>query len=397
MTPGEQSKRPGIPALTGLRFLAALSILYAHDIGYFVSDPHSIILKTEAVSNLGMALFFTLSGFVIHYNYRATVSSGWGGRWTFFVARFARLYPLYLACLIADPLLEHGTLAPLATPMLPYFLTLTQSWLGIHAGGNLLAYLLLMGAWSISVEVFLYIAYVPAAPLIARARNTLRILVRWILGFTLLFAVVWLFAYYSEVVSPRGYDWRWMIYVSPYCRLPEFFLGALIAQHVMAAPKPRGSGMALPLAASAVIALPFLAYAYVPLGGVTFMWGFVPGIGALILYLARWRRSVLAIVLGSTAMVALGDASYSLYMLHGYLFEPVGWLQWRTGILSKSTFAPAIAAAALAIIVSLVSYRYFEVPMRRWLRAAMTPRRSVVETDEAIMAGRTGAAAGRID
>ena len=60
------AKWPEIAALTGLGFLAAFSILYAHEGGYFVRDSTSVILKTEAVSDLGMTLFFTHSGFVIH-------------------------------------------------------------------------------------------------------------------------------------------------------------------------------------------------------------------------------------------------------------------------------------------------------------------------------------------
>jgi hypothetical protein len=44
-----------------------------------------------------MTLFFVLSGFVIHYNYAASIErDGARGIANFFVARFARLYPLYI-------------------------------------------------------------------------------------------------------------------------------------------------------------------------------------------------------------------------------------------------------------------------------------------------------------
>ena len=91
-------KRPEIPALTGLRGVAAYSVLLAHALSYSG-------VKNDAITRLAyfaMSLFFILSGCVIHYNYadsfkagnfRAAVSG-------FFVARFARLYPLYLIGLI---------------------------------------------------------------------------------------------------------------------------------------------------------------------------------------------------------------------------------------------------------------------------------------------------------
>ena len=57
-----------------------------------------------------MPLFFVLSGFVIHYNYAQPVhAQPLRGTYNFFVARFARLYPMYFVVLFAD-LFFHGFL-----------------------------------------------------------------------------------------------------------------------------------------------------------------------------------------------------------------------------------------------------------------------------------------------
>ncbi len=60
-----------IPQLTGLRFVAAFSILFLHAVAWCIPFTETNI--PNAIGNwvgvFGMPLFFVLSGFVIHYNY----------------------------------------------------------------------------------------------------------------------------------------------------------------------------------------------------------------------------------------------------------------------------------------------------------------------------------------
>ena len=67
---------PHIRSLDGLRFIAAGAVLFSH--GYFyillLQDNSGITAYNAplvALANVGMTLFFVLSGFVIHYNYAA--------------------------------------------------------------------------------------------------------------------------------------------------------------------------------------------------------------------------------------------------------------------------------------------------------------------------------------
>ena len=57
---------PYVPALDGLRGLAALLVAGAHYMTMEGGAPLSEIVQT--LTGLGMTLFFVLSGFVIHYN-----------------------------------------------------------------------------------------------------------------------------------------------------------------------------------------------------------------------------------------------------------------------------------------------------------------------------------------
>ena len=142
--------RPPLPALTGLRTLLALSIVFFH-----FTPPHMEILAP--IFNNGfvfVGFFFLLSGFILAYNYadRPNLSKR-----DFWVARFSRLYPVYLAALVIS------------------YQMLASEW-GAHSRaefwqGFLLTPLLLQGwfpnlatfwntvAWTLSCEFMLYLAF----------------------------------------------------------------------------------------------------------------------------------------------------------------------------------------------------------------------------------------------
>jgi len=65
------SSRPTkLPALTGLRFLAALCVVVSHSIHAMTTAGNPLwSMYLGTLSAFGMALFFVLSGFVIHFNY----------------------------------------------------------------------------------------------------------------------------------------------------------------------------------------------------------------------------------------------------------------------------------------------------------------------------------------
>ena len=65
-------------ALDGLRFIAASCVLIAHGFFYLVLEQDERLISPYnapllGLATIGMTLFFTLSGFVIHYNYAASL------------------------------------------------------------------------------------------------------------------------------------------------------------------------------------------------------------------------------------------------------------------------------------------------------------------------------------
>src|ERR1700689_844937 len=102
---GDSARGGDIPALTGLRFIAALSVVLAHSSYQILKfePPDTVSSWMARLGPFGMTLFFVLSGFVIHYNYRHLVAAReWMDFGAFLWARFARLYPLFLLILTFD-------------------------------------------------------------------------------------------------------------------------------------------------------------------------------------------------------------------------------------------------------------------------------------------------------
>src|SRR5260370_20669516 len=133
----ENARPAQLPALTGLRFLAALCVVVAHGAGAMTNLPAGNPLwrvYLTSLAALGMTLFFVLSGFVIHYNYSEQIAKyHWRGIFSFLIARFARLYLLYIVSVLlvlyeqgvfVDACLGDIPASPNAKYILPIYLTL---------------------------------------------------------------------------------------------------------------------------------------------------------------------------------------------------------------------------------------------------------------------------------
>src|SRR5437879_9174903 len=86
-------------ALTGLRFFAALHVVGLH----LLADGHleglPVFVREVLVRGyMAVGLFFVLSGFILTYTYlgNGMGTLGPSGTRRFWVARFARIYPVYL-------------------------------------------------------------------------------------------------------------------------------------------------------------------------------------------------------------------------------------------------------------------------------------------------------------
>jgi peptidoglycan/LPS O-acetylase OafA/YrhL len=137
----DPTQKAPLPALTSIRFFAALWVVVFHlqAAGFSTGGEAS---NTGWLHNLlstgycGVGLFFVLSGFILTYNY-LTLDTHGRRLQHYWVARAARILPLYFFGLALDsPSVIAGTLKTGVTPA-------NIAWIA----GVLLACVLLMQAW----------------------------------------------------------------------------------------------------------------------------------------------------------------------------------------------------------------------------------------------------------
>jgi peptidoglycan/LPS O-acetylase OafA/YrhL len=405
--------RRQIPALTGLRFFAAFFILFAHACNWLAPFQNSNIgTYFSFVAMYGMPLFFVLSGFVIHYNYRDLFAkAGWGRAiCEFGAARFARLYPLY-ACLLvvalaADSFFHNNYgMTKTALSILGWFLTLTQSWLYLVYDGKLIIHQLFPLSWSISTEMFFYLAYAvllfAVLAVFRRFRRPMLICVLYafVVFTTLLYAYMNLgtilnFAarHVPDYIGngpdgvPTDHSFvRWLLYFSPYGRVFEFFMGCFVAQAFMewdskpvSAAEHRYGVLAIwaAMACLAVAGLLVLRVFDLPLlnayAGI-FANNFLcaPAIAVLLFCTARYDTSF-ARWMSAPVLVALGETSYSIYLVHEWTL--------RIFVLGPEPFTRfwavvaafrIVVAIAFTLVVAYGTYRLIEVPGRSRVRGTL--------------------------
>jgi peptidoglycan/LPS O-acetylase OafA/YrhL len=361
-----------IPALTGLRGVAALWVLIFH--AWALAGPASSGLPAPATvlfgaGWLGVDVFFVLSGFLL-----ARGLHGAGDRvdWRdYAVMRAARILPAYYAQLVL-----------LTTPVAAMLLPGAVVW-SPEDGADVLAHAALwlnawpwvpphLGPWwSLSVEAGFYLA-LPALWLLGASGRRMLVLT---LG-AVAVSVVWRAALQDSVPELQH-----RIGLAEHLpgRGVQFVIGMALAWWLRQAKPialPLGTASAL-FALAVLVALPQLggerAYAGVVDGRVwTWFWPLLTAlpVAALLAALVVWPASGVARLLASAPFRMLGAISFSLYLWH----YPVQWaLRGALGgyVPPSWGFSSFVAAGSvLSIAVATLSWWAVEQPVlhaaRRW-------------------------------
>src|SRR5258708_498635 len=291
-----------VPALTGIRALAALLVLGMHTEQNVPAGLDSL-LPFFARGYLGVDFFFVLSGFIITHVYFASLASPSRSAVQIFLwHRLIRLYPVHITVLAG--LVAVGSLARTVgftfnNPQewqwneLLWQLTLLHAW-GVTASPGWNA-----PSWSISAEWFAYLLFPLLAPALVWVRErgvALLIAVAAVAATALLFAVA-------------GWALNTWVGAPALARVfGEFVCGAALCRAVSLSNKlalPRGDI----LATSAFLAFLFGA----SLGLQDFA---LVALLALTILGTALSSGHVTRILGSRALVWLGEISYSVYMGH---------------------------------------------------------------------------------
>jgi peptidoglycan/LPS O-acetylase OafA/YrhL len=333
---GEVTRSNGIPktemytALNGLRFIAALAIVFFHYAPKIEGYQHVPAGMRNLINQGPVALtfFFILSGFVLANRYLSAGSSV-GNPIVFYRSRLGRLYPAYMvgfvlfAPLAVDKYLTHApsglidwrTLIVsgiLYCCMLQAWTPLAQAWNG--------------PSWSLSVEAFMYLLFPLLGARVARLsyRNT----------FILLF-VLWLFPVGLACTHVTGLVptsvWEGYLRNNPIVWTPLFVMGIAGARFLGQWKKVTDKHASW-MSVGALLGVVILALAWPKsLSEVFIMGGIAPLLLSVVIFFTK-NSNPLTNLIGGDIFNRLGQASYVMYIVQ----SPV-WHYWQalTNILRQ--------------------------------------------------------------
>tara|TARA_X000000368_G_C23045044_1_gene718775 strand:+ start:614 stop:1570 length:957 start_codon:yes stop_codon:yes gene_type:complete len=298
-----------------LRFMAALSVVLVH-------------LPTINFGDIGVDLFFIISGFIMMYSTRITVNN-------FFQKRIFRIIPLYWACTIGLFLIALLYPILLKTTTLD-FEQLLKSLFFIPFDKNGTGHFpFLMLGWTLNYEMYFYLIFGICSYLFYNQRD--------ILCSFILIMMIFLFRNSSSFLLS--------VYGSPI--VVEFILG-MISYRILYDKK-----IDLHLLVLSVLVLLPIMY-FLPERVLT------QGLPMLLVFfISHYALSKKEFPIQITL---LGGCSYSLYLTHPYIIRFFVEVVPLFGINRYIDIISTIFALISAIIISIFIYKRFESPMNQKLR-----------------------------
>jgi peptidoglycan/LPS O-acetylase OafA/YrhL len=331
---------------------------------------------------MGVTLFFTLSGFVLAINYFEYLRKpNARAIWQFAVARFARIYPLYIL-ILAYILIRQHAFGESITGWWEHIFAI-QAWdPNVYHAFNFNG-----PAWSVSVEAFLYACFPLLVLVLAKLRTS-----RSLLGVATITVLAMAALATWFVLSGRGgLPWsniesahRWL-YVTPLTRLGDFTLGILAARlysHVRQHKSIVRSGAPLAITAALVIvvlmAWPANLYS-------AWSWDLAYAIPSVVLIfgLAVSPRSRPARMLSFPLILLLGESSYAFYLVHQRALEYFGAGRWAVATSATTIAYEALTLGAI-ICLAVGLHVMIERPARLYIRRLLGSYRGPVSNPAAV-------------
>ena len=328
--------------------------------------------------HLGVSFFFVLSGFILTYVHSDLRDAAAARH--FYVARFARIWPLHAATLVFAALF----LAPAYTDrgVVPFIVNalLLQAWWPSLASNFSYNWL----AWTISNEAFFYVLF----PLVMIARRNFGAI------FVATIALLLLAFLVGGNLEPKPppptatnvASWYVWIMTGPPVRFFEFIFGmgvGFVYLRYRDVQMPAWAwSLAEVLAIAAILAYAITTTAFLDLvtpalGPVFRRWyqhagGFLV-FGFAILCFA-YSNGLLSRALSLPLLVLLGEISFSTYMIHQLVIRAWGRV---SGLMPESTAFNVVALLLVIYVGSYLTWRFLERPAQRAILSFARSRREL--------------------
>jgi peptidoglycan/LPS O-acetylase OafA/YrhL len=356
-------------SLDALRGIAALSVVFWHWQHFYMGTSTPFIFEAQPLfswfsplyrnGDLAVDFFFLLSGFIFFWLYPSKIFKGEVSARDFFILRYSRLYPLHFLTLVIIALQQFCywkiTSTSFVYPKNDIFHFILNlffvSSIKLEKGYSFNA-----PTWSVSVEVFVYFLFFLFCKIIKP--NTM------ILASLSLVGYLWIFPFYGPIGRGVG----------------GFFLGGslyLIYRSILKSQHQKAIFTTINLASSLLWGIGILlAFNYLHFS----ILDNIPGVDArprIIASMTLFSATILSAVLFENQtngffkkVSALGDISYSSYLLHFPLQLFFAIFVAMNGLNVNIFNSPLmlISFFVILIVLSIASYQYLEMPLQKYIR-----------------------------
>jgi peptidoglycan/LPS O-acetylase OafA/YrhL len=362
-TPFQRTRK--IYPLTSVRFFWAFYVVFHHTAkiflpvfttGMFNRVPPSYLDGLLFWVPASLSFFFVLSGYVLSVVYLRDGKPV--DKRKFWAARFARIYPLFFVTLVLD-----------TPPLLFVKIHRNGLVLGlVKTAGVFGAHLLMLHGWylqrlsgiddanwSLSAETFFYLCFPAIGVLLWKLRGI------WLWAVALGLYVGGQMLVFSvrsfPLVNPPF----------PLLHLSTFALGILLArwqalQQDDREAKPVGAWPTYGVLVLAVAGIMLSVKLAVTAAGHTQLFtGLLAPVFVGIIWALSSTDTPVSRLLCTSWLVALGNASFALYLIHFPMLHLFEYFHWET----RPMLYPAYLV--LCVGLSVLSFYYFETPARLWL------------------------------
>ncbi len=375
-----------IPEIDGLRFIAIFSVFIYHLAGDVLrhTPPQNqpavgsnFLLAVTQVLNIGVPLFFVISGFILSMPFAAAclqqkrpVSLN-----KYFLRRISRLEPPYIASLLLffalKVLTSRGTAAELFPNLMASLFYLHNAIFGVPSVINFVA-------WSLEIEIQFYIL----APAIALVFAIRKGLTRRLILIASIFAATGI----SRLVVGHSALEESLLGYAQY-----FLTGILFTEFYLSSGEQRRQNWLWDMVS--VVGWSALLILLVR-GGTSVVW-IIPWL-ILALYIAAFRGIFVNRFVTNVWIVTIGGMCYTIYLIHNYVVAGLGMFTERFFLGYSFTTRLSIQFLLMAPVLLVVSGLYFRLIERPCMRPDW-PRQLLTKIDSLksswILAGPAATAA----
>lgn len=373
--PNSMDRTGSIPALTGIRFFAALMVFFSH---YPIVGSGELLRQVQLSGYSGVTFFFILSGFIITYNYLEKFENrNIGSTLSFYAARFYRIYPLYAFCTLYAWANSAETI-----PLWPHLLAV-QAW----SGDTLLAMGFNGPGWSISVEAFLYLIFPLTLPAIhylgiTKSKNRLIFFATLMLACQLVLAFYFLLSSKADLsaFNPESAH-RWL-YRTPATRLFDFCIGISAAIYYKRfLQNTLQSQLTWSRITYTSLILIFAILTWKDNYRSVFSWDsiYVIPFTLIIIGVSQARQSLISKILSTKTVTLLGEASFALYLIHTLMkgiYTPIPDASFAYSLMQHMFFL------AIVIITSIGLHLTIEKPAQKLLKSYFSKRSALQKVSD---------------